>query len=51
MMPVTLIANPQKDPTKYYRPISLMNIQAKMLNKNTSKNTSKRSAIMIKLIK
>jgi hypothetical protein len=49
---VTLILKPQKDPTKKenFRPISLMNIDAKIFNKilqTKSENTSKQSLTMI----
>jgi hypothetical protein len=50
---VTLIPKPHRDSTKkkYFRPISLVNTNAKIRNKvvkTESKNTSKTSSIMIK---
>ena len=50
---ITLIPKPHKDPTKIenFRPISLMNTNAKMLIKfslTESKNASKQSSILTK---
>ena len=44
---ITLIPKPDKHPTKkeYYRPISLMNIGAKLLNKMLANRIDRKSVV------